>query len=239
MTKKRSVDHLIVGSGRVATHLKHYLNLKKIPFLDWNRKEHTVAELTSMLPDVSNVFLLLKDSAIEEFRDQYLSSFEGTVFHFSGSLNAEGIESFHPLMTFGPDLYSLSFYEQIHFASSSKEKFKACFPTLKNPVFELKDEDKAYYHALCVMSGNFPQVLWQACLSRFRDLGVPPAAVTLYLQKNLENFSKNPYQSLTGPLARKDWGTIEKNVQALPEVLKPLYKAFVKFYLPEPKSEKL
>jgi len=232
MGKPASFPYLIVGSGRAATHFKHYLALKGIPYSDWNRKEHTEDELQECLARAANVLLLIKDSAIREFRDQHLINFKGAVLHFSGSLIVEEIESFHPLMTFGPALYDLKFYEKIHFAAPSKKRFHECFPKLSNPVFELKPENKAYYHALCVMSGNFPQILWRECLSSFDGLNIPTEAVSLYLHKSLENFMANPKQSLTGPLARKDWQTIQNNIDALPDNLKPLYKAFVDFYLP-------
>jgi hypothetical protein len=233
MSQLPSSQYLIVGSGRAASHFKHYLALKGIPYLDWNRKEYSESELQECLTRVSNVLLLIKDSAIREFRDLHLKDFKGAVLHFSGSLDVEGIESFHPLMTFGPTLYDLAFYEKIYFAAVSKEKFRGRFPNLSNPVFELKTQDKAFYHALCVMSGNFPQILWRECLTAFDELEVPTKAVALYLQKNLENFMANPNQSLTGPLARKDWQTIQKNIDALPDRLKPLYAAFVDFYLPD------
>ncbi len=225
--------YLIVGSGRAATHFKHYLALKGIPYLDWNRREYTEAELQEGLTRVTNALLLIKDSAIRDFRDAHLEDFQGNVMHFSGSLEVDGIESYHPLMTFGPSLYDLEFYEKIHFAAASREKFRERFPNLSNPVFELRAKDKGYYHALCVMSGNFPQILWRECLKGFDDLSVPTKAIALYLQKNLENFMANPEQSLTGPLARKDWQTIQKNIDALPSNLKPLYAAFVDFYIPE------
>jgi hypothetical protein len=227
---------LVVGSGRVATHFLHYFKLKGMPCANWNRKQHSESELRRRLAETSIVLLLIGDSAIEEFRDANLCEFKGPVVHFSGSLNVAGIESFHPLMTFGPVLYSDEFYERIFFAGASEKRFRALFPHLPNPVFELKNENKALYHALCVMSGNFPQILWQACLSAFNDLQVPNEAVSLYLQRNLENFLTNPAQSLTGPLARKDRGTIERNLNALPENLRPLYQAFVDYYLPSRKG---
>ncbi|MFA5041335.1 MAG: DUF2520 domain-containing protein [Bdellovibrionales bacterium] len=228
-----SHTYLIVGAGRAATHVKHYLALKGIPYLDWNRREYTESELQECLTRVSTVLLLIKDSAIRDFRDMHLKDFNGVVIHFSGSLDVEGIESYHPLMTFGPSLYDLDFYEKIYFAVSSEQKFRERFPKLTNPVFELKAKDKAFYHALCVMSGNFPQILWRECLTAFDTLDVPTKAVSLYLHKNLENFLANPSQSLTGPLARKDWQTIQKNIDALPARLQPLYAAFVDFYVPE------
>jgi len=233
MTQAPHFPYLIVGSGRAASHFKHYLALKGIPYADWNRRENTEDDLKECLARVSNVLLLIKDSAIQEFRDLHLKDFKGSVIHFSGSLNVEGMECYHPLMTFGPSLYDLPFYERIHFAAASEQKFHERFPGLPNPVFELNAKDKAFYHALCVMSGNFPQILWRECLSAFDGLNVPTEAVALYLQKNLENFMANPQQSLTGPLARKDWQTIQKNIDALPERLRPLYTAFVDFYVPE------
>ena len=237
MNQTSSFSYLIIGSGRVATHFKHYFALKGIPILDWNRKEHTEVDLYDCLTRVSNVLLLISDSAIQEFREKHLSEFKGSVIHFSGSLDVQGIESFHPLMTFGPTLYDLGFYEKIYFAASSREKFRACFPDLSNPVFELKTQDKALYHALCVMSGNFPQILWRECLAGLTELGTPPDALILYLQKNLENFTSNPTQSLTGPLARNDLQTIQKNLDALPAPLQALYSAFVTFYTDSTKRD--
>jgi predicted short-subunit dehydrogenase-like oxidoreductase (DUF2520 family) len=230
MTQPLTFPYLIVGSGRAATHFKNYLALKGIPYCDWNRKEHKEAEFQKCLARASTVLLLIKDSAIEEFRDQNLAQFKGAVVHFSGSLSVEGIESFHPLMTFGPELYDLGFYEKIFFACSFGKRFRELFPKLVNPVFEIKKEDRAFYHALCVMSGNFPQILRHDCLSEFNKLGVPSGAVALYWQKNFENFMANPDQSLTGPLVRGDEKTIQRNIEALPQRLKALYVAFVEFY---------
>ncbi|MDD3371447.1 MAG: DUF2520 domain-containing protein [Alphaproteobacteria bacterium] len=228
--EKAKIPYLVIGAGRAASHLMHYFDLKGIDYINWNRKEHSFQALDECLTQVSDVLLLIRDSAIKEFRDAHLKDFKGVVAHFSGSLNVDGIASFHPLMTFGPEFYDLPFYEKIHFAAASKETFRGLFPQLPNPVFEMKASDKPLYHALCVMSGNFPQILWQSCLARFDELGVPKDAVALYLQKNLENFMEHPGQSLTGPLARNDQITIETNLKALPVRLRSLYEAFVTFF---------
>lgn len=230
MDRSKNRLPLIVGAGRVARHLARYFDLKDVSFLAWNRKEHSTEDLKALLDKASSVLLLIKDASIAAFRDRHLASFNGVVAHFSGALDVEGIDSFHPLMTFGPSLYELSFYEKIFFAVSSEEAFRTGFPTLPNPTFALNAPDKAFYHALCVMSGNFPQILWQECLSSFDKLGVPQEAVALYLQKNLENFLAAPAQSLTGPLARGDDTTIKKNLDALPSGSRALYQAFVDFY---------
>ncbi len=227
---KSSLPNLIIGSGRVATHFKHYFAMKGVPVLDWNRKEHTEADLQKRLERVSTVLMLIKDSALTEFRETYLRDFKGPVVHFSGCLEIPNTEVFHPLMTFGPHLYPMSFYEKIHFAVSSAAKFKTIFPELSNPVFELSAAHKPLYHALCVMMGNFPQILWNRSLKEMEKLGVPQEAALLYLRKNLENFEANPATSLTGPLVRGDRYTIEKNMNALPLPMRDLYAAFVRFF---------
>ncbi|MCL2474267.1 MAG: DUF2520 domain-containing protein, partial [Alphaproteobacteria bacterium] len=90
--------------------------------------------------------------------------------------------------------------------------------------------NKPLYHALCVMSGNFPNILWNSCLNVFKSLNIPQEAAFLYLQKTLENFCKDPKNSLTGPLVRNDKDTIDKNLTALSPNMRDVYKAFVKFY---------
>jgi predicted short-subunit dehydrogenase-like oxidoreductase (DUF2520 family) len=228
-----SFQYLIIGSGRVANHFKYYFTLKQIPFLSWSRKENSESELLPLLEQVATALVLISDSAIKDFYQQKLNVFRGSVVHFSGALEIAGTDGFHPLMTFGPELYKPEFYESIFFSSSSEEKFRVCFPKLSNPVFVLNPAHKALYHALCVMSGNFSQILWRQGLLNLESLGVPPQAFHLYLHRGLENFIAHPQRSLTGPLARKDWQTMQGNVEALPENLQQLYLAFVKFYLPQ------
>ncbi len=225
-----SFPNLIIGSGRVATHFMHYFALKGVPVIDWNRREHSEEDLQRRLERVSSVLMLIRDSALKEFRETHLRDFQGPVIHFSGCLEIPQTEVFHPLMTFGPALYDMGFYEKIYFAVSSKEKFRQLFPELPNPVFEIDPKNKPLYHALCVMMGNFPQILWNRCLAETGKIGVPAEAAFLYLHKNLENFAANPATSLTGPLARGDRATIHKNLEALPAPLKDLYNAFVRFF---------
>ncbi len=93
-------------------------------------------------------------------------------------------------------------------------------------------EKKALYHALCVMAGNFPQILWHSLSGRFSDrLGIPPDILEPYLRQSLDNFLADPGRALTGPLARGDRNTVRRNLSALSgDALQDLYRAFVELH---------
>src|SRR3990167_10377814 len=94
-------QYLIVGSGRMALHFQHYLNLLGIPFITWARRYNTSKELFLFSQACSNILLLINDTAIESFANQYSFLKERVMIHFSGQLSLKDIYSAHPLMIFG------------------------------------------------------------------------------------------------------------------------------------------
>lgn len=225
------VDYLIVGSGRAAKHFAHYFNLLKINYETWNRTQSQEA-LHSSLQNANKVLVLISDSAIKNFIETQLFDFDGTVIHFSGALEIRGAISAHPLMTFGNDLYELEQYEKIPFVLVHPHKLSEIMPELKNPNYQISPQDKALYHALCVYSGNFTTLLWQEALRKFSDIGVPQAALNPYLMQIVSNIVKDAGNALTGPIARKDYVTIEKNRQSLQDKkMKKIFNAFMESYL--------
>jgi hypothetical protein len=220
------MEYLIIGSGRVATHFAKYFSLKSISFICWKKRDNDLQEKVAKA-DV--ILLLIKDSAIQEFYEQHIDKNKRT-YHCSGALVIEGIKSAHPLMTFGTELYDLDFYEKIYFGVENADDFRKDFPQLLNPIFEVKDEQKPLYHALCVITSNFPIILWDKTADEFAKLNVPLEAMNLILKKTAENFYNNPKNSLTGPLVRNDTTTIDKNINALPENLADMYRSFVTLY---------
>jgi predicted short-subunit dehydrogenase-like oxidoreductase (DUF2520 family) len=231
MTKITASSHLLlIGSGRLAKHLEFYFTEKQISFSLWNRRQ-TESELNRHLQAATHVLLAITDSALHSFISERLSGWKGTVTHFSGALNAQGAASAHPLMSFGPKLYSLADYEKIHFVISGAETLESLLPGLKNSYTLLSPQDKALYHALCVLGGNFPVLLWSKMTEGFRSLGLPPDAQQIYLEKIVENFNRYGAQALTGPLVRKDHSTIEMNLKALSgDPFQKVYSAFVEAY---------
>jgi predicted short-subunit dehydrogenase-like oxidoreductase (DUF2520 family) len=231
-------QYLIVGSGRVARHLAEYLRLLQQPFVTWSRKHNGVSDCSSdyrqKAARASHILLCLSDAALAEFAAAHPVSSDKILVHFSGALDLPGVIGAHPLMTFGDELYSLETYKNIPFILTGPWELSQVLPGLPNRWFRLPAEEKSYYHALCVMGGNFTTLLWKEMRDGLRSLGLPAEVTAPYLEQILRNFLTSPDSALTGPLARKDFGTIEKNIKALQEHQdfgEKIYRAFTDVYL--------
>lgn len=223
-------QYLIVGSGRVARHLAEYFRLLQLPFVTWSRKQNDVSDFEKKAATASHVLLCISDSAIADFAASYPFLKSKILVHFSGALEIPGVIGVHPLMTFGPELYSLETYKAIPFIVTDSLHL----PGLSNRSFHIPPQHKAYYHALCVMGGNFTTLLWNEMQKGLQSLGLPADVAHPYLQQVSQNFLAHPESSLTGPLVRKDLGTIQKNIEALREhkdSYEKVYRAFTDIYL--------
>ena len=237
--------YAIVVGGRLARHMRHYLTLSGLPVSVWSRdgmpdvnthsSPNPRARLEATVKPASHVLLLVSDGAIADLVSRYPFLHHKTLVHCSGALSIPGVVGAHPLMTFGHELYALSQYQKIPFMVDQGHDFSALLPGLCNPHFPVRLEDKPRYHALCVMAGNFSQILWQAASEGFAGMGLPPETLAPYLQQVVHNFVANnahePGAALTGPLSRGDVNTIRRNLSALSgDPLQPVYQAFVDLY---------
>lgn len=237
-------QYAILGGGRLARHMRHYLSLLNLPHSVWARNPSaalnshpitdTAERLHATVEPASHVLLLISDGALAHLLKRYPVLQGKTLVHCSGALSLPGVAGAHPLMTFGQQLYALKQYRSIPFMVDSGRDFGALLPGLPNPHYPIPPEHKARYHALCVMAGNFSQLLWQGVARRFTDLGLPAGTLEPYLRQVLENFLRDPATALTGPLSRGDWQTIDRNLGALNgDSLDPLYRAFLEHWRAE------
>lgn len=233
--------YAILGGGRLARHLRHYFSLLQQPCSGWAREplsplnSHTEPDVTDRLratvAPATHVLLLVSDHAIEPLLIRYPFLREKTLIHCAGALSLPGIAGAHPLMSFAGDLYSLEQYRRIPFTLEHGYCFSDLFPALPNPCHTIDPADKAKYHALCVMAGNFPQILWHAVAQRLAGLGLPAESLAPYLEQVVCNFNAAPSSALTGPLSRGDQNTMRLNLAALEnDSLQDLYRAFCNFY---------
>lgn len=240
--KKSAIRYALLGDGRVARHMHHYLGLLGMQSSCWSRRAdspfNTAAHpearqrLAEVVYRADSVLLLVSDGAIAELVRQYPELRDCRLVHFSGATSVPGVAGAHPLMTFANDLYSLDEYSRIPFMVEEGQEFEDLLPGLPNPHFQVAIRDKAMYHALCVIAGNFPQILWQSVRERFAgELHLPPDALEPYLDRALKNFMSSPDTALTGPLARNDMRTIERNFKSLDgDPLQDMYRAFVRLH---------
>ena len=235
-------SYTLIGSGRMAKHLSHYLKLKGFNIYNWSRSDEPEFNSLPITPDqtseqrleiladkTSHILLAINDNAIQEYADRY--SHDHSVIHFSGSFYCENSMGLHPLMTFPEELYPDEFYETIPIVIDQPITLSDVLPGLNNPFYQIKPEQKSFYHCLCSMGGNFTQILLQKVINEFSDnFNIPASALDPYLNKVLYN-SLNQPESLTGPLTRGDAETISKHKESLKE--KPeleLYQAFENYY---------
>lgn len=225
-----SFSILLIGSGRVARHLSHYLSLLNIHFETWDRAQDPHA-ISRKVAEATHILLAISDSALESFYGKHLAGHDKVVVHFSGAHHFDDMIAAHPLMTFGPDLYSLETYKKIHFALTGTKDLPSAIPGLENSYSVLAAEDKALYHAYCVLGGNFTTLLVNKMLEGLESLNIPRQAASIYIQQTLENTLASSSKALTGPLARKDVSTVEANLEALKnDPYLEVYKSFLKIH---------
>jgi len=238
-------NYAIVGGGRLARHFSEYFRQLEILHTRWTRDPRSSfnsfaipdarQRLQATIREADRVLLLVSDDSIVTVLRQYPFLHEKQLIHCSGSLSVPGVAGAHPLMTFAGQLYPLDTYRRIPFVLEAGAGFNNLFPGLQNPHFVIGAGDKSRYHAMCVMAGNFSQLLWKSVADRFeRDLDLPAGILHPYLRQAAENFISSPNSALTGPLARNDGKTIERNLSALgDDPLEDLYAAFMRFYQDE------
>jgi len=224
------IKYGIVGSGSLARHLLHYFSLLNIAHTHWCRENDSINALEDLVKNSDVIMVLIKDDAIEAFIDANPILKQKRLVHCSGALTTSKAVGVHPLMSFGDDLYSYEEYKKIPFIlEKGSVDFKKIFPQLENKYHYINKEDKALYHALCVMSGNFTSILWSKFFDEISSkFNLAPEVAHPYLESICKNLITNPQKAPTGPLVRKDLKTIEKNLKALSGgPFHGIYKAFV------------
>jgi predicted short-subunit dehydrogenase-like oxidoreductase (DUF2520 family) len=228
----RNVSYLLIGNGRVARHFQHYFSLLQLPFATWHRLE-SLPLLREQIRSASHILLLISDDGVDPFIDAHLSKSSAVLIHCSGSLNSRKAYGAHPLMTFGSAIYADDIYASLPFMIDDHAlAFADLLPGLPNAHFRLDRRNKAKYHALCVLAGNFSCLLWQKLLGDFeQDLGWPAASAAPYLKQQMQNLLSDYRNALTGPLVRGDSLTLQRNLDALKnDPFQAVYHSFISCY---------
>lgn len=224
--------YLIIGNGRVARHFRAYFDFLKIAFLQWHRGM-PIELLYHYQQQATHILVLISDDAIDAFIQNNLSEAAIPIIHFSGSLSTELAYGAHPLNTFGNELYELGEYQAIPFIiDADAPDFDALLPGLPNSHVRIAKNQKAKYHALCVLAGNMSCLLWQKLMTEFNEsFHWPRSIANTYLKRQMFNLLEDPEHALTGPLVRKDKQTIARNKAALnDDPFQAVFNSFVDYY---------
>jgi len=146
--------YLFIGNGRISRHFQHYFDQLGLIYFVWQRSDG-IESLPRLLVQTTHVLVLINDSAIEAFITTTLKQSAQIHIHFSGSLATDLAYGAHPLMTFSHDLYEIEKYREIPFVlDEDAPAFSELLPGLPNAHYRLSKQQKAKYHALCVLSGT-------------------------------------------------------------------------------------
>ena len=222
----------IVGNGKASRHLQAYFKLLKIPHVVWHRGSGR--PLPAVIGNCRKIFVLIKDSQLENFIRSNPFLKNRVLLHFSGSVELPGVFSLHPFMPLSGRRLALAEYRSIPFAlDSGSPSLRDLVPEFKNPCFRVKKGKKPLYHALCVLGGNFPFILWRKALTGLRgEFGIPAKHIRAYFRALLANFESDPESGLSGPLQRKDVKTMKANLKALKgDPFRRVYAAFARAYV--------
>jgi len=226
---------IIFGTGRVGHNMKDYFKSldHNVISISHGRWQDNKDDVLSTFQNADIIALAVPDDKIATLYETLRPKLNGaTVIHFSGAQSYDSILGYHPLYSFPAKSVAIKTLASIAFArEKNTPPFAKIIPGIKNPEIAISKEDRALYHALAVLSGNFSAHLWNKSASLFEDHFKSPAApiFKLYFQSLIDRFEESPRDSLTGPLARKDRLSVANNLQALnnhPE-LTLLYRAFL------------
>jgi predicted short-subunit dehydrogenase-like oxidoreductase (DUF2520 family) len=88
--------------------------------------------------------------------------------------------------------------------------------------FALAEGDRALYHAGAAIASNYLVTLHRAAAEIFEEVGAPAEGLRPLMQGVIDNGFE-----LTGPIARGDWATVDRHLDALRHrkpKLEPLYR---------------
>lgn len=261
MSKKYSTS--LIGIGALGSRFLHFLKssknfeLKQI-ISTKNYSEFTIPQNVSVnysiekISQVEVVFLCLPDSLIFETLEKIekLKIEKLTVVCFSGSLTPNQKLNFsygflHPVNSFPEKSTSHNDLKKIFWNLLGDSQFseiaKSVVSELEGQIFELKSENsKPLYHTSCVLASNLvTSLLTTAEESLSKALQNPKQAKTILhilVKSSVENyFLTEKEKALSGPVKRKDFETVEKNLNSLKndfpqgiEVYKSLSKNLLK-----------
>src|SRR5207245_6662644 len=162
------------------------------------------------------------------------------VAHVSGATTLAALDphrrrfSIHPLQTFtrarGPEQLDGAWAAVTAETDEARERAVWLARTLGLEPFPLADSARPLYHAAAAIASNYLVTLYRTSAALFERVDAPPQALVPLMRRVIENEFE-----LTGPIARGDWATVDRHLEALreraPEV-QPMYRALAEATTP-------
>ncbi|GBE22608.1 MAG TPA: DUF2520 domain-containing protein [Actinobacteria bacterium] len=185
------------------------------------------------LPAVDLLMVAVRDDAIEEVADRLAprASNVGAAVHLSGLKPAAALAPLadaglatgvlHPLQTLptpeaGAEALPGSWFAVTAHDPVLRSDLEDLVASIGGHPFALDDEDRALYHAAAATAANDTVAVLALAANLFAAAGVPFDAARPLVEAVVANaFRLGPKESLTGPIARGDVGTVVAQLQAV------------------------
>lgn len=237
------IDLLIIGYGKLGSHLHHALKLTPEVNIIGIVKRPVQNDFTKLVNQSNVIFVCVQDSKItsvvKKLLTKKVSLNKSIIFHTSGSLssdkltplNTKGafIGSFHPVQTFeAKTKMNKDRFKDIYIAIEGDLKAKYTGAKIAKYLhcrsFNLNKQDKVYHHICCVIISNFLSTIVRQIeklgskkirINGFKNLSFFNIYTPL-AATTLTNIAKSgAIRSLSGPVERNDIDTISAHLNAL------------------------
>ncbi|NOZ63273.1 MAG: DUF2520 domain-containing protein [Calditrichaeota bacterium] len=212
--------------------------------LEWAKRQDIAEKYSVKLDDLTSgdaIFICVSDDRIRVVARQLAQMFAEKklvqfAFHCSGSLSADVLQplskygvkigSMHPVGTFSGAEDDNKKLRGIFWAVEGDElalsAAKSLIRRLQGEFIVLPKSAKPLHHLACTFASNYVNFLLSIVVELYRELGVDEESaqklIMPLVKTTIENIGKRGLQeSLTGPAARGDLGTIEKHLKILSE----------------------
>lgn len=233
----KNIDINIIGAGNVAWHLAHRLficgyKINSIFSLHSENAERLAHEInasvlkniTDFQPAMVNI-LSIKDEVYNEIITQ-LPHCEQIFVHTSGSIDtnvlaclSDNFGVFYPFQTFSKNK-PIDFSQVPICIEASNEFTKTTLTTIANDistkVYFLTLKQRSQLHLAGVFASNFTNALYGLAEEILMKENIDFDIIKPLIKETANKIELlRPYESQTGPAARKDWNIINKHIAML------------------------
>lgn len=231
---------VIVGSGRIASHLGRRLKGKGLPVAQViSRTPAHAQELATPLraewsddyaaarPDADWVIIAVRDDAVEEVAARLAPAVpDALVTHTSGATPGKALAPyfrrygvFYPLQSFS--LERMPVWSKIPFcvdaaAESDVLFLKKIAKTIGNLVYRVNDEQRALLHVAAVFANNFANHCFALAERLLEEKDLPFELLHPLMEETLAKaLQDSPARMQTGPALRGDSETVQRHLALL------------------------
>ncbi len=154
------------------------------------------------------------------------------VAHCAGSLGLDvlaphrKVASVHPLVSLPDPVIGARRLGGAWFAVDGDPLVVRLVEAVDGRSVPVGDDDRVVYHAAAVVASNHVVALMGQVERLAASVGVPLEAFVQLARGTLDNVAAvGPAAALTGPVARGDWATVQRHLDALPAAERPAYRA--------------